>query len=918
MTGIIYGLEKKNLDLETEIPPERRMLPYSVLAHDVIKNVDVCVIGSGAAGAIIASEIALANKELKVVLVEKGGYYYPEEMNQRETDMMALLWKNAGGTFTDDLNLIIAQGQCLGGSTIINDAVCFKTPKIVRDQWRSMGVKISNEKWEKALDEVWNSIHVTPVDEKYELNENNKLLKDACIKLGYHGEVTNRNCVDCYQCGFCHLGCHYGTKQDTLRTYISKAVHNSNIEIYCNCSVEKISHSKKVVNGDPETQYTVDGIEGNFVDQDGNVRFKMRLNARMVIVSAGAIASPCMLLKNNIAVEKAGKGLSFHPASFVLGEFNKDIYAYKGIPMGYFCDEFAVTSKKKNIHHGGFMIESVFLPIFQFSLVIPSFAEYQGYDLMQRFVRYAMAGVMIRDYKPSKDSPGGEDPSGEICLSPTGNPKISYWLSEEDKENLATGLKTLADMWFKMGAESVITGHKDIVKIKRENKDDTKRLYELVKDHPERLLLASAHPQGGNRMGDDPKTCIVDSHCKVHGFDNLFVCDASVFPTAVGVNPQITVMAVAKMTADYINENWGGKFSKINRKDEALGETCSIKQPMFCSIERLETMFNTKPMNIATWQSVLINKPGDWHFDKNTLVIINNNYWLGFFPRDQNSEFYRLLSYFGKFWKSFEKEENGIVRGKVHPFLQDLDPFSLFHDYEYEAWLMDNHPRYGNVILLEYKNLPAGREVYDLIKITDDNTIIGKAFAGTYPYGQKLLVFSMSRKYGVDFMTEDDHETIFSKHGKVIKTLQDQKGTIGRWVPRLVSDVMPTFELPAIVIRNEHLLNIAEGFIASLPLQDLFKQLVLSEITDSSQLILEMFDFLKWQQELRIINHDFMVFKLSSPITQNPIPWHLVPDPISIEPIDITTNRFRYSLRLTLRREGHGCDLQNGMSIETS
>lgn len=905
---------------ETEIPPERSMLPYSVLTHDVVKNVDVCVIGSGAAGAIIASEIALSNKELNVVLVEKGGYYYPEEMNQRETDMMALLWKNAGGTFTDDLNLIVAQGQCLGGSTVINDAVCFKTPKIVRDQWRSMNVKISNEKWEKALDEVWNSIHAKPVDEDYELNENNKLLKEACIRLGYHGGPTHRNCIDCYQCGFCHLGCHYGTKQDMLRTYINKAVRNSNIEIYCNCSVEKISYSKKPAASDGASgvEYTADGIEGNFVDEQGNLRFKIRLNAKVMVVSAGAIASPCMLLKNNIAVEKAGKGLSFHPASFILGEFDKDIYAYKGVPMGYFCDEFALTNKNKDIRHGGFMIESVFLPIFQFSLMVPSFAEYQGYDLMQRFVHYAMAGVMIRDYKPSKDDPDIEDPSGEICLSPTGKPKISYQLSEEDKENLATGLKTLANMWFEMGAKSVITGHKDIVKIDKENKHDTEQLYELVKYHPERLLLASAHPQGGNRMGDDPKTCVVDSHCQVHGFDNLFVSDASVFPTAVGVNPQITVMAVAKMTSNYIIEKWAEKFSKIKRKDDALGETCSINQPMFCSVERLETMFNTKPMNTANWQSVVVNKPGDWRFDKNTLLINNNNYWLGFFPRDRNSQFYNLLSYFGKFWKSFEKEENGIVRGKVHPFLQDLDPFSLLRDYEYEAWLIDDHPRYGNVVLLEYKNLPARREVYDLIKVIDDHTIIGKAFAGTYPYGQELLVFSMSRKYGVDFMTEADHESIFGKHGKIIETSQDRKSSTGRWVPRLVSDVLPTFELPAIVIKDEHFLTMTEGFVTNLPLQGLFKQLVLSEITDSSQLMLQLFDFFRWQQELRIINKDFMVFKLSSPITQNPIPWNLVPDPISIEPIDITTNRFRYSLRLTLRREGPGCDFQNGTSIETS
>lgn len=137
--GTIYGLE--NI--------EKRKERYSLVGHDIVVDTDVCIIGSGAAGAIMGEKLANGSGNERytrksVVILEKGGYYDAEDMNQREADMMPLLWKNCGANFTDNLRIVIAQGQCLGGSTVINDAVCFKTPQIVREQWRKMGVNISD------------------------------------------------------------------------------------------------------------------------------------------------------------------------------------------------------------------------------------------------------------------------------------------------------------------------------------------------------------------------------------------------------------------------------------------------------------------------------------------------------------------------------------------------------------------------------------------------------------------------------------------------------------------------------------------------------------------------------------------------------------------------------------------------------
>ena len=206
MTNCIYGTESF----------EKRKEPYNVVTRDIVCNVDVCVIGSGAAGAIVAAKLAEDGKS--VVVLERGGYYDGESMNQREDDMIPLLWKNAGANFTSNLKIAIAQGSCLGGSTVINDAVCFRIPHLVIKQWQKMGVNITKNEWDKANDEVSKRINVTQVIED-ELNDNAKKLRAACEKFTIDGKqikhrVNDRNCgqsftdenlKSCVKCGFCHL-----------------------------------------------------------------------------------------------------------------------------------------------------------------------------------------------------------------------------------------------------------------------------------------------------------------------------------------------------------------------------------------------------------------------------------------------------------------------------------------------------------------------------------------------------------------------------------------------------------------------------------------------------------------------------------------------------------------------------------------
>ena len=194
--GIIYGIE--------ELVPKNE--EYQLVRKDIVETVDVCIIGSGAAGAVLAKELAESGKA--VVLLERGGYHEGKDMNQRDADMIPLLWKNSGFNFDDNLRIAIAQGCSLGGSTIINDAVCFDTPIRVQEGWKNLGVDFEEEEWSSELNRVNNILHVSEVTE-YELNRNNRMLKEGATKLGLKDHRKNhRNCINCMQCGFCHLVCH--------------------------------------------------------------------------------------------------------------------------------------------------------------------------------------------------------------------------------------------------------------------------------------------------------------------------------------------------------------------------------------------------------------------------------------------------------------------------------------------------------------------------------------------------------------------------------------------------------------------------------------------------------------------------------------------------------------------------------------
>lgn len=497
---------------------------------------DVCIIGSGAGGAILAWE--LSEKGHTVVVLEKGGYHPREEHTQEEDEMIPLLYKNAGLQFAVPTGIAVAQGSCVGGSTVVNDAVCFRTPPAVLEKWEKVHKveNISPDHMEKHFEKVEKRISVSEV-QPYELNKNSLMLKKGCEVLGWDSGPNKRNCKQCRQCGLCHLGCYYGTKQSMLETYVLDVenCHGDTVKIYANCAAEKIAISNN----------RAVGVRGVITSEDGKT-FTITVKPKLLIVSAGTIASSELLLRSGLNGNgQVGQRIALHPSPAIVADFDQVIDGHEGIPMAYHCHEFSVLKTGKR----GYLIESLFLAPYQFTLSLPAF-EYEHKELMKRYNHYALAGILVQD-----------ESVGTVTLGGTYGTILYYQLSPGDAATMVEAMKNTAKIFFAAGAQRVITSHRKKTILYNENDLD---LIEEQGVGPLDINLGSGHPQGGNCMGGDSNSSVVDSYCRYHGLKNLFVCDASVFPTSVGVNPQLTVMGLATRTAEHIAENWdqGNRYSE--------------------------------------------------------------------------------------------------------------------------------------------------------------------------------------------------------------------------------------------------------------------------------------------------------------------------------------------------------------------
>ena len=494
---------------------------------DLVLKPDVCVVGSGPGGAMVASRLSRAGA--RVVVLEEGGYHTKDEFDMQEATAYPRLYQDRGNRATSDLSVQVLQGRAVGGGTVVNWTTSYRTPDAVLDHWRrSAGLSLTPQILRPHFEEVERRLGIEKVDYE-DTNPNNRSIYDGCKKLGWQVDTTRRNVRQCLRTGYCGMGCPVDAKQSATLTYLPDAVA-AGADIYANCRVEKIEWSGK----------RASAVTGLFLEpgtQQANGR-TVRVEPRVVVVSGGAINSPVLLLRSGLDQGPVGKKTWLHPAVAVIAFYEQRIEGFYGAPQSVASHHFAHRSEG-----AGFFIEAAPLHPMLSSIAFPGF----GAALRGRMARLpyvaATVALMIDGFDP------GEDGGTVTLRGAGGGPKLDYPFTDRVYECFRAAMKASARIHLANGAREILSLHSEPVRIAAES--DLARIDEAPLG-PNRVGVFTAHQMGGCPMGADPARSVVDPQLRHHGVENLFVVDGSVFPTSLGVNPMESIYAVASWGSDHV------------------------------------------------------------------------------------------------------------------------------------------------------------------------------------------------------------------------------------------------------------------------------------------------------------------------------------------------------------------------------
>ena len=497
-------------------------------------DAEVCVIGSGAGGAVAAAELAAAGRD--VVLLEQGHHWTRRDFTQREEEMLPRLFEEAGMRQTVDGTITILQGRNVGGSTVHNLCYAFRTPDPILEMWRKEhGLEeLTPEALGPSFERVERQLKVKPIEEG-ELNALNRIVRRGAEKMGYSGLVAQHNREGCIGAGYCILGCSYDAKQSMLITYVPRA-EEAGARLFANARVEGLEAEGGRIRR----------VVGHGVDAAGRLGVAFSVEAPVVVLAAGAVASPDLLLRSGLANSsgRVGLGLHLHPSVVAAGVFDEPVHAYRGIPQSYYVDEFIDLASDP--HTGYVLMPIAGFPILQ-ATQLPGFGR-DHFQLMKQFAHQAAMLVLLHDQSAGSVRPG---PS----LS---RPEIRYELTPHDAAQLAQGLLHCTEVLFAAGARQVVIPRFPEPLILNREADLSIITQRGVRQGE--IPMASTHPQSTCAMGSDPTRSVVGAWGESHDVSGLFVADMSVFPTSLGAPPQITTAALADRTAHHILDRWPDGF----------------------------------------------------------------------------------------------------------------------------------------------------------------------------------------------------------------------------------------------------------------------------------------------------------------------------------------------------------------------
>lgn len=487
---------------------------------------DVVIIGSGAGGG--TSALKLAEAGLKVAIIEKGPYFDSSHFNMREDQAYLNLYKNIASGKTKDKNIQILQGRCVGGGTTVNWTASFRTPDQTLAYWQ-----------ERFGLEQWQSDKLTPwfeaAEKHYSIakwqgphNPNNQHLKRGADKLGWHAEELARNVKNCAQLGYCGTGCPIDAKQSTLVASIPQALAKG-ATLVSEAEAWKI-HTKN----DSAQFLELRALKANRIDAQNK---RIRLYAKQFILAGGAINSPGLMLRSEFPDPNntIGKRTFLHPVVISAAIFDEPINAYRGVPQSMYSDEFLWKFGVHSRQHG-FKIETPPVHPVLTATTIKSYGK-THYDLMQNFDHLQVQIALMRDGFHE------DDQGGTVSLDQYQQPVLDYPVTSRLVESGFVALDAMAQMQYAAGARQVLPVH--MHSTPQSNYEQFKKHLSGLSSSPGAFQLVSAHQMGGCGMGKDERDSVVDSNGRFHHLDNVFVFDGSAFPSSLGVNPQVSIYALA-------------------------------------------------------------------------------------------------------------------------------------------------------------------------------------------------------------------------------------------------------------------------------------------------------------------------------------------------------------------------------------
>ena len=504
--------------------------PLKVIVPDRDMNLtcDVCIVGSGAGGGTAAAVLAGAGKD--IIVLEAGSYYDDADFDGAELGGFRNLYTEAGFAATADHSVGLLAGECFGGSTVINYCTSFRTPDDIRTEWAAAGVPwFTSDEYTRSLDAVCERLHVNLDHNR--ISHREQILDRGLRALGWHVDAMPRNVIGCDQgrvCGYCGYGCALGAKQSSTKTWLADAQQQG-----ARFVVETRALRVQIEAG------SATGVEAR--SKSGH---RVDIRCKAVISACGSIHTPALLLRSGLRNEHIGRNLHLHPVSNVCGVFDEEIRPWEGTMQAIYSDEHRYLTGNYGVKYETTALQPVI------AVAVLPWREPQQYrSLLEKLQHISAIGVLVRD----RDG-------GRVTIDREGHPVSHYALSNFDRAHLRRGFIGAARILETAGARQIFSPHAKWCSYEPGRGGSLDTLTEAMDSagwDSGRVALFSFHIQGTARLGGSPRFSATNPDGQVWETRNLYVMDSSSFPSASGVNPMISIEAIAHRNASALAARLG-------------------------------------------------------------------------------------------------------------------------------------------------------------------------------------------------------------------------------------------------------------------------------------------------------------------------------------------------------------------------